>query len=142
MAELLKLKTVNPELQYQIKVIEQFLKELEVLIACPRIVEVTKEVEKEVATNVPVLVPSLDVHSQRHIITLSMIIHKLMVQILEIKKNNQNIELCFDKDILKIFASDFKYKDIFEGKEILGENLNTLYNHYDNMLNSLGGNNL
>ena len=91
MAELLKLKTVNPELQYQIKVIEQFLKELEVLIACPRIVEVTKEVEKEVATNVPVLVPSLDVHSQRHIITLSMIIHKLMVQILEIKKNNQNI---------------------------------------------------
>ena len=71
-----------------------------------------------------------------------MIIHKLMVQILEIKKTNQNIELGFDKDILKIFASDFKYKDIFEGKEILGENLSTLYNHYDNMLSSLGGNNL
>lgn len=71
-----------------------------------------------------------------------MIIHKLMVEILQIRNRNPNIEFNLDTDILKIFASDFKYKDFFEGKEILGENVSTIYAHYDNMLNTLGGSNL
>lgn len=38
-----------------------------------------------------------------------------MAELLRIKDLNPNINMNLDKDVLKIFASDFKYKDLFEG---------------------------
>lgn len=65
-----------------------------------------------------------------------------MGEILRIQKSNPSINLKLDKDILTMFASDFKYKDIFESKYDLNGVMNVLYNHYDDVLRSLGGTSL
>ena len=65
-----------------------------------------------------------------------------MGELLRVQQSNPNINLQIDKDILKIFASDFKYKDFFEGKLDLQNNLSMIYNYYEQILNSLGGSNL
>lgn len=70
----------------------------------------------EVDKKVPVLVPKVDLQAQKHQVTLSLIIHKLMAEILRLKDSNPALKLNLDKDIMRIFASDFKYKDLLEGK--------------------------
>lgn len=53
----------NPALKVQIEMIEAFLIELDKLIAFPRIVQVEKQKKVEVAKNIPVLVPTLDLEA-------------------------------------------------------------------------------
>ena len=133
----------HPALTAQIALIEKFLGELDVLISHPRIVQVEKEIEVEKEKKVPVLVPKIDLSAHRHQITLSLIIHKLMAELLSIKEKNPSINFGLDKDILKIFATDFKYRELFEGKDFnIDGQLNILYNHYDDLLRSIGGSNL
>lgn len=96
----------------------------------------------EVDKRVPVIVEKNSADAEKHQVTLSLIIHKLMGELLRVQQSNPNVNLQIDKDILKIFASDFKYKDFFEGKLDLQNNLSMVYNYYEQILNSLGGSNL
>lgn len=67
-----------------------------------------------------------------------------MAELMRIQNSNPNVRMNLDKDVLKIFASDFKYKDMFEGKGQFNINaeLGVLYNQYDGILEALGGSEL
>ena len=65
-----------------------------------------------------------------------------MAELLRIEQRNPSVKLELDKDLLKIFASDFKYRDFFEGKLNLEDNISLIYNHYDDILKNMGGSTL
>ncbi len=67
-----------------------------------------------------------------------------MAEILRLKDSNPNINMNLDKDILRIFASDFKYKELFEGNGSFNINseINVFYNQYDEILKAIGGTDL
>ena len=75
----------------------------------------------------------MDSKYQRHQITLSLIVHKLMAELLKLKENNPDINMSFDVNILNVFGSDFKYKELFEGKGSFDINgsIDVLYQQYD-----------
>ena len=53
------------------------------------------------------------------------------------------MKLNLDKDIMRIFASEFKYKDLLEGKvQGFETQMNMIYNEFDDLLRSLGGSEL
>lgn len=65
-----------------------------------------------------------------------------MAELLRIEQKNPSVKLELDKDLLKIFASDFKYRDFFEGKLNLEDNISLIYNQYDDILKNMGGSTL
>ncbi len=124
--------------------IEAFLIELDKLIAFPRIVQVEKEKEVEVERKVPILVPTLDLESERFQVTLAMIISRLLGELLRIKEKNPSIKFDIDAEILKIFSDQFRDKSgILEGASgKFGDSIHRIYGFYDNFLKNLGGSSL
>ena len=115
LTELRKMKSTNPSIAGQITIIETFLAELDLLVGMPRIVQVEKEVNVEVEKKVPIVVPKMDEHLQKHQVTLSLIIHKLMGELLRIKQTNPNVKMDLDHELLRIFSGDLKYKEMLSG---------------------------
>lgn len=144
LAELRRMRSSNPQLKIQIEMIEAFLIELDKLIAFPRIVQVEKEKVVEVERKTPVLVPTLDLEAERFQVTLSMIVSKLVGELLRVKDTNPNLRLDIDAEILKIFSDQYREKSgLLQGADgKFGENLHKIYGFYDSFLNNLGGNNL
>lgn len=139
--ELRKLRTTNPAFKIQIDLIENFLVELSRLVAFPKIVQIQKEKIVEVEKDRPVLVAKLDLEAQRFQVTLSMIVSKLLGELISIKESNPNIKFNIDGEILKMFSNQFREKsgllDINNGG--LQKNLSKVYSFYDNFLGSIGG---
>ena len=143
LTELRRLRTSNPALKVQIDLIETFLVELNRLIAFPKIVQVEKEKIVEVDKNIPVLVPKLDLEAERFQTTLSMIISKLLGELLRIKESNPNVNFNIDTEILKVFSSQFREKNgLLNIEGGLEKNLHKVFGFYDNFLSSLGGSSL
>ena len=141
LVELRKLRSSNPALKVQIDMIETFLAELSRLIAFPKIVQVEKEKIVEKDKNVPVLVPTLDINAERFQVTLSMIVGKLVDELMRVQKAHPNVNFNIDGEILKIFSNQYREKSgILNFKDGgLSQNLHRVFGFYDNFLDSLGG---
>ena len=139
--ELRKLRQTNPAFKIQIDSIEMFLVELNKLIAFPKIVQVEREKIVEVDRNVPVLVGKMDIDAERFQVTLSMIVSKLLAELMRVKEKNPSIQMNIDAEILKMFSNQFREKGgLLELKEgNFGQNLHRIYGFYDNFLSSMGG---
>ena len=90
------------------------------------------------------MVGKLDADAERFQVTLSMLVSKLLGELLRIKEKNPNINFNLDTEVLKIFSNQYKEKsgllDIKGGD--FGQNLHRVYGFYDNFLSSLGGESL
>ena len=144
LVELRKMRTSNPALRAQIEIIEAFLIELDKLIAFPRIVQVEKEKIVEVSKNTPILVPTLDLESEKFQVTLSMIVGRLLDELLRIRQQNPNIKFNIDTEILKIFSDQYRDKTGLlsqtDGK--FEDKIHKVYKFYESFLDGLGGSNL
>ena len=118
-----------------------FLVELNKLIAFPKIVQVEREKIVEVDRNVSVLVGKMDIDAERFQVTLSMIVSKLLAELMRVKEKNPSIQMNIDAEILKMFSNQFREKGgLLELKEgNFGQNLHRIYGFYDNFLSSMGG---
>ena len=77
-------------------------------MAFPKIVQVEKEKIVQVDKNVPVLVGKLDADAERFQVTLSMLVSKLLGELLRIKEKNPSINFNIDTEVLKIFSNQYK----------------------------------
>lgn len=91
----------------QIEIIEAFLIELDKLMSFARIVQIEKEKIVEKERNVPVLVPTKDSISIRNELSLSLLVEKLIAELKRLKKDNPNLRLGLDEEVLLIFFSEF-----------------------------------
>jgi len=121
--QLRKLRTQNPEFKLIIDLLEGFLVDFEKLASVQRIVGVDKEriVEKEI--NRPVLVPTKDSWTIRNELAMSLLVEKLVLEIKRIRKDNPNVNLKLDDDVLLVFFSELHDKQTFSISAEFNSNL-------------------
>lgn len=90
------------------------------------------------------MVGKVDAEAERFQVTLSMLVGKLLGELLRIKEKNPSIQFNIDTEVLKVFSNQYREKtgllDIKGGD--FGQNLHRVYGYYDNFLTSLGGESL
>lgn len=144
LVELRKIRNSNPSCRAQIDLLEKFLVDLEGLIAFPKIVQVEKKVEVEVEKAKPILVGKVDMETERFQVTLSMIVGKLVGEILRVKKDNPNLKLNLDAELLKVFTEQFHERSGILVCEDLDfkSRLSQIGTYFENFLCGLGGSSL
>ena len=92
----------QPELRNLIGIIEKYLKVIDQWIAFPKLIEIEKEVTREIINDRPVLIPTADKAKEA---TLSYILEKLLTELRRIKESHK-ISLNLDEEILRLFFTE------------------------------------
>ena len=102
----------------QIEAIPAFLKHQDILGIAPTgsgktasyilpILQLLQSKKENRSRNVPVLVPTKDSISIRNELSLSLLVEKLIAELKRLKRDNPNIRLGLDEEVLLIFFSEF-----------------------------------
>jgi hypothetical protein len=117
----------QPDLKNLIVIIEKYLKSIDDWIAFPKLVEIEKEVIREVEKERLVLVPTKDNEKES---TLSYILERLLNELKRIKESHK-ISLNIEEDIQKIFFSERRGDEDLDKKfEEMQEELKAKYSNF------------